>query len=112
MKMFILCIILAATANTCAFAQTRTTVITSDSMLLASIDSALIARPSEAVLHCQRGDVMFKNERYGDAFTSYDRAVSLDPKMRIAYEQRLFCRLHLKDYFGATKEITTLSVMK
>ena len=52
---------------------------------LALLDRVLASYPAMAVLHVQRGTLLYESKRFGDALASFDTALGLDPRQADAH---------------------------
>jgi predicted Zn-dependent protease len=64
---------------------------------LSDAQKALSIEPREALFHSLRGDVRFKQERYRDAVTNYDRALQRNNDFFLFYLQRGLAKEKLGD---------------
>ncbi len=62
---------------------------------LVLVDKALAIEPREGLFHALRGDIRFKQKRFQDAITNYDRAVARNDNFYYYYLQRGLTRFKL-----------------
>lgn len=72
---------------------------------LALAEKALAQVPEEALFHSLRGDVRFKQDRYQDAITNYDRALQRNPDYFHYYLQRGLAREELGELDAAYADL-------
>ena len=64
---------------------------------LVLVDKALAIEPREGLFHALRGDIRFRQKRFQDAITNYDRAVARDDNFFYYYLRRGLTRFELND---------------
>lgn len=74
-------------------------------LALALAQKALKLQPREALFHSLRGDIRFKQQRYSDAITNYDRALEHNNNYFHYYLQRGLAKLELNQINQANSDL-------
>ncbi|SDZ77936.1 Tetratricopeptide repeat-containing protein [Desulfuromusa kysingii] len=78
---------------------------------LVAIERALALNRSEALLQ-QRGEILFEQRQYEQAFRAFEELVQLDANKGVAYLYQGYCALRIDDLMLARKVLTKASAFK